>query len=230
MPQDISLIFQLTGNPANPDKSSQPPYLQAAHGYDKRERILDAAQRVFSEKGFHNATVEEIAELASIGKGTVYLYFKSKVEILVSLIESRIEEIKALILQESLKSATLREKVRNIIAIQFDFYSHYKDFLRVFLSEIGEIRGKLGGRLAEARAGLVELIEGILKAEIEKGKLRSLAPRIIARALMGATNVVAFEWLVKENRDPDEECISQLCDFCLYGIAGDSNFESLDTR
>ncbi|HHV61350.1 MAG TPA: TetR/AcrR family transcriptional regulator [Firmicutes bacterium] len=203
-----------------PDPSLHLPGHPPGHLHDKRERILDAAQKVFSEKGFYNATVEEIADLASIGKGTVYLYFKSKVEILVSLIESRIKEIKALILQESRRPTTVGERVRNIITMQFSFYSLYKDFLKVFLSEIGEISGEFGQRLARARADLIETIDDILKSEIEKGNLREFASRIIAYALMGATNAVAFEWLVKENKDPDEECISQLCDFCLYGIAG----------
>ena len=48
---------------------------------DKRELILEAAARVFGEKGFHQATVEEIAKEAGVGKGTIYQYFDSKDEI-----------------------------------------------------------------------------------------------------------------------------------------------------
>jgi len=54
----------------------------------KREAILNAALEVFSEKGYHPATIDEIAERAGVGKGTVYSYFRSKSELMEQLIEA----------------------------------------------------------------------------------------------------------------------------------------------
>src|SRR5437660_12011340 len=59
----------------------------------KRERILDAAVRVFAEKGFFGAKVSEIAREAGVADGTIYLYFKSKDDLLISLFEDRMERI-----------------------------------------------------------------------------------------------------------------------------------------
>jgi TetR/AcrR family fatty acid metabolism transcriptional regulator len=60
---------------------------------DKRERILDAAERVFARHGFFTATVAEIAKGAGVADGTIYLYFKNKDDLLISLFESRMERV-----------------------------------------------------------------------------------------------------------------------------------------
>src|SRR6516225_5792547 len=70
----------------------------------KRERILDAAVHVFAEKGFYGAKVSEIAREAGVADGTIYLYFKSKDDLLISLFEDRMAQINAN-LREALESA-----------------------------------------------------------------------------------------------------------------------------
>src|SRR5438128_10647211 len=62
---------------------------------DKRARILDAAVKVFAERGFFNATVAEIARAAGVADGTIYLYFKSKDDVLLSLFEEKMAELSA---------------------------------------------------------------------------------------------------------------------------------------
>ncbi len=53
----------------------------------RRDQILDAATRVFAEKGYHHATTKDIARVAGVAEGTIYLYFPSKAELLLALIE-----------------------------------------------------------------------------------------------------------------------------------------------
>ena len=60
---------------------------------DKRRRIIDAAVEVFAAKGFFGARVSEIAEAAGVADGTIYLYFKSKDDILISLFEEKMQDI-----------------------------------------------------------------------------------------------------------------------------------------
>ena len=61
----------------------------------KRERILAAAERVFARHGFFAARVSEIAKDAGVADGTIYLYFKSKDDLLISLFESRMKQVNA---------------------------------------------------------------------------------------------------------------------------------------
>src|ERR1043165_5596587 len=62
-------------------------------GNNKRERILDAAVRVFAHDGFYNAKVSQIAHAAGVADGTIYLYFKSKDDLLISLFENRMKQV-----------------------------------------------------------------------------------------------------------------------------------------
>src|SRR5690554_4621286 len=60
---------------------------------DKRKRILDGALKAFALKGFYNTKVSEIAQEAGVADGTIYLYFKNKDDLLISLFEDRMEWI-----------------------------------------------------------------------------------------------------------------------------------------
>ena len=64
---------------------------------DKRERILAAAERVFAKNGFFAARVSEIAKDAGVADGTIYLYFKSKDDLLISLFENRMRQVIAML-------------------------------------------------------------------------------------------------------------------------------------
>src|SRR5579864_6204283 len=65
--------------------------VDGTRGGDKYQRILDAAIDVIAEKGFHNSRVSEIAERANVADGTIYLYFKSKEQILMAALDSAFE-------------------------------------------------------------------------------------------------------------------------------------------
>src|SRR6266511_3896381 len=75
----------------------------STHELGKRERILDAAIKVFAAEGFYNAKVSQIAQAAGVADGTIYLYFKSKDDLLIQLFEDRMERVNAT-LREALAS------------------------------------------------------------------------------------------------------------------------------
>ena len=58
---------------------------------DKRQRILDAALKVFAERGYYNAKVAEVARQAGVADGTIYLYFENKDDLLINLFEDRMD-------------------------------------------------------------------------------------------------------------------------------------------
>src|SRR5436309_12914212 len=80
----------------------------------KRERILDAAVRVFAEKGFYNAKVSDVARLAGVADGTIYLYFKSKDDLLISLFEDRMERINAQVREAIASAKGAPERLRRL--------------------------------------------------------------------------------------------------------------------
>src|SRR5690606_11563482 len=69
----------------------------AERGGDKRERILVAAERIFARHGFFAAKVSDVAKEAGVADGTIYLYFKSKDDLLISLFERRMQQVNELL-------------------------------------------------------------------------------------------------------------------------------------
>src|SRR5437762_13657195 len=78
-----------------PARSASRARADKAASAGKRERILDAAIKVFAAEGFYNAKVSQIAQAAGVADGTIYLYFKSKDDLLINLFEDRMEMVNA---------------------------------------------------------------------------------------------------------------------------------------
>ena len=83
---------------------------------NKRRKILDAALDVFSRKGYHNATISEVAKEAHIGKGTVYLYFEGKESLLVAIFEELSDHVVRLFDHVSLEGGPLNDVVRHMVS------------------------------------------------------------------------------------------------------------------
>src|SRR5580658_10791718 len=107
------------------------PAAGTARTGDKRERILDAAVRVFAKKGFYATRVSEVAKAAGVADGTIYLYFKSKDELLVSLFEDRVERLLAFLEADLPRAGSASDKLRRIIELQLGLLEGERDLAEV---------------------------------------------------------------------------------------------------
>src|SRR5499427_4419190 len=98
---------------------------------DKRERILRAAVKVFAKKGFYATRVSEVAKAAGVADGTIYLYFRSKDELLVSLFEDRVERLLAYMRQELPKQRSASAKLRRVIELQLGLLEEERELAEV---------------------------------------------------------------------------------------------------
>src|SRR5207244_10883082 len=101
--------------------------------------ILEAARKVFAEKGFHEATVDDIAEAAGVAKGTVYLYYESKREVYFAALKFGIAQMYSLLLEELNKVTTPQEKLKALIAAKLAYFDENRDFFKIYFSELGNI-------------------------------------------------------------------------------------------
>ncbi|MPM48449.1 hypothetical protein SDC9_95174 [bioreactor metagenome] len=99
----------------------------------KREIVLDAAYKTFLSEGFEKTSIEKIARAANIGKGSVYLYFKSKEELFITLMEEKsfLPKLKEIAVQPD---GTLEEKLRVIANGYLDFIESAMPFLKMSLA------------------------------------------------------------------------------------------------
>lgn len=159
----------------------------------RKKAILDAAREVFFEKGFQATTMEQIAEVAELSKGSLYLHFPTKEELYVSIL---IEGLEVLLkrFEKAVKGVEDWEtQIRNIGKAYYAFYLEEKNYSRIlFLLQHGEIAPKVSETLSQTcfEKGLSCL--GILCKAIEvgmaKGEIQGQNAMELAVILWGSLN------------------------------------------
>lgn len=168
---------------------------KARRGTDKRERILRAAIKVFARKGFYATRVSEIAKAAGVADGTIYLYFKNKDDVLVSIFEDRITKLIGFLRGEVAKAATVEEKVRIVVEVQLGLLEEQRDLAEVVTVNLRQSSRLLKQYAAPLFTEYLDLIAGVIADGQRDGALRDdISPRVVARALWGALDGVALTW------------------------------------
>jgi AcrR family transcriptional regulator len=102
----------------------------------KRQKILEAAYVVFSQKGFHKATVDDIIALADTGKGTVYNYFTNKEQLFFTLLEERGQACREKVGQIVASSAEPLQKIEQLVRVQLQFFAENTALWRIMMHEL----------------------------------------------------------------------------------------------
>src|SRR5256885_6429797 len=107
--------------------------------------ILEAARKVFAKKGFHDATVDDVANAAGVAKGTVYLYYRSKQDVYLAALKFGIGQMYAALVEDVNKAATTEEKLKALISAKLAYFDENRDFFKIYYSELGRIPTHPGG-------------------------------------------------------------------------------------
>lgn len=164
----------------------------------KRERILEAAIKVFAAEGFYNAKVSQIAHQAGVADGTIYLYFKSKDDLLINLFEDRMEMVNANLRDAIETESTAVTRLKRIVKLHLELVEQNRDMAEVISVELRQsskfIREYSNPKFAE----FLRTIAGAVVEGQRTGELRTgIDPYVFARALFGALDEIALAWLVK---------------------------------
>jgi len=198
---------------------SLPASLRAAAAGDKREAILRAATKVFARNGYFNSKVADVARVAGVADGTVYLYFKSKEEILRSIFEHNTTEAVAAGREELAKIKDPREKLRRIARHHLERLGADRDLAVVFQVEL---RGTTKFMEEFSAAGLAEYL-GLIREVFEEGQRagvfrRELKAKLAAKVLFGALDEMATNWILSRRRYKLAPMAGALYDERLYEI------------
>ncbi|MFQ5750999.1 MAG: TetR/AcrR family transcriptional regulator, partial [bacterium] len=113
----------------------------------RREEILNAARKVFSERGFEKATLDEIAVVAEYGKGTIYNYFKNKEELFSCIIEKGINRFQKFVEEAIRNKSTPREQVEAYIDAAFEFFETHRQIFSILELERNNLARCLNGEM-----------------------------------------------------------------------------------
>lgn len=166
----------------------------------RRKEILEAAERLFAQKGFFPTTMSEIAEEAEFGTGTLYKFFKSKEDLYFTLINEKVEDINRLVKAELSQKGSAIERIKKVLELQFHFTEKNRDFFRIYISERSRfewnVKEDLGKGVHNKMVAYIRLLAKVMEEGIRMGELKSLPPLDLAHALVGMVNSFIFEWLI----------------------------------
>lgn len=187
---------------------------------DKRQLILDAATHVFAERGFFAAQVADIARRAGIAAGTVYLYFRSKDELLVSLFDRTMQDA-IRDGREALASVVdPAERLRRIARLHLERLGRDRDLAIVFQVELRQST-KFMARLSATR---LRSYLGIIRDTIAEGQtqgvFRANVPATLgAKMFFGALDEMATNWILSDRKYALSDDADGVVDVFLYGVA-----------
>ena len=172
---------------------------------DKRSRILDAAVRVFAERGFFGATVAEIARAAGVADGTIYLYFKSKDDVLLRLFDEKMTELLAEAKAAASQEGSAAARLSRLVQLHLELRQSAQ-FLKA------EGRQKL--------AAYLDVFGQIVRDGQESGELDpSVSPQTAKRAIFGALDELALGWLLSGRRTSLKKTAAELSGWLVRGLA-----------
>ena len=187
---------------------------------DKRSAIIRAAIRVFANNGYFNSKVADIASEAGVADGTVYLYFKSKEEILHSIFDRSMEEAIADGRKRLAGVSDPREKLRRIAELHLERLGADRDLAVVFQVEL---RGSTKFMEEFSAAGFAEYL-GLIRATIEEGQREGvfrpeLNAKVTAKILFGALDEMATNWILSGRRYKLAPMAASVLDIILNGVS-----------
>ena len=188
---------------------------------DKRDRILRAAVKVFARNGFHATRVSEGAKAAGVADGTIYLYFKSKEELLVSLFEDRVLKLLAFMRESLPKLPSAPERLRAVIDMQLGLLEGERELAEVITVILRQSTRLMKEFAAPQFLAYLDAIAKIVQEGQAAGDFRSdISPNIAARAVFGALDGITLTWaLGRAEQGALARAATQLADILLRGLA-----------
>jgi AcrR family transcriptional regulator len=148
----------------------------------RREEIISAALKIFGNKGFAATRAEDIANQAGIGKGTIYLYFRSKEDIYVAAVQHAIDQLNERIRGRLQVEEGIRQRIHVYVAVRLEFWLEQKSLYRLLLT-LGrepQHRKQTNAVLRATTQGLIDLFEeGVTAGELKPQPFEALAWAVV---------------------------------------------------
>lgn len=188
--------------------------------HDRRNQILDAAEKVFADQGFSQARVDDIAKESGLSKGALYWYYKSKDAIILALLDrvfiAEMKEAQKLIQQP----APAEERIRTITRVAVHEIRQFERLMSLgyeFVA-LATRRKEVRDRLQSYYREYTDILSRLIQQGIEDGEFKSIDAKNTAMTIIGMYEGLALMWFI----DPDgldwEEMEDAPLDMFLDGI------------
>lgn len=167
----------------------------------KYRQIIDAAVVIIAENGYHQAQVSKIAKQAGVADGTIYLYFKNKEDILISLFQEKMGYFVESIEEKIAGKETATEKLYMLVETHFKILSDDRHLAIVTQLELRQSNKDLRLKINEVLKGYLMLIDRIILEGIENGEFSSsLDLRLARQMIFGTVDETVTSWVMNEQK------------------------------
>ena len=191
---------------------------------DKHKKILQAAIKVFAHNGFYSSKVSEIAKEAGVADGTIYLYFKNKDDILISLFEEEMENIIENMKEEMDKEEELLSKLKRFAIVQLNSKRDNPNLATIMEVELRQSSKFMKEYVNKKFIEYLKIISSIIKDGQQKGIIKKdIDPTIVSRAFWGALDEVARFWVLSPKKKVSLPASAELIsDIFIKGMVVDA--------
>lgn len=182
---------------------------------DRRKLIIDAATKSFSLFGYKATTMDQVAKLANVGKGTIYTFFRNKEELLSEIVTSLIKEMKAAAEATIQDDRSFHENANRALYELLAFRKKHKLTIKLFQEEKELGTAAVMEMMQRVEAAIIHFIKGKVIDAIEKGEIKKCNPKLTAFIMLKLYISLIFDW--EKTSDPlSKEEIAKLFEFYLF--------------
>jgi AcrR family transcriptional regulator len=199
---------------------------EVVHEY-RVQSIQDAAMRVIARRGMSAATMQEIAEEAGVAKGTIYLYFRDRDELVEKTFERAMTELHGRVDVALESGRSFEQKLRAMITAKIEFFREHREFFRLYMS----LRYPEGNAQQQRRQRRtcqpqyqtrMEQLSRVLQQAMDDGEIRRMDANRLALFIVEASNAVIIERVIEEAPPPEEQDVELIAGAILHGIRSSS--------
>ena len=186
---------------------------------DKHQAIIDAAIAVIARQGYHGAQISRIAEAAGVAGGTVYLYFRNKQDLLVSVFRERMGSQTRDFIRQLEEIGTPPGKLRRLVQEHFRVLAGDPAFAVVTQIELRQSDPEIRRGLSEVMKAYFKVIEGVIDEGQRRGMFRAeLDPRLIRNLIFGTVDQTVTAWVLSGAKYDLVGLADPICDLIMGGI------------
>lgn len=185
----------------------------------KKELIMEAGLKMFSQKGFHKTKIEEIALEAGIGKGTVYEYFKSKEQLFKEIIREEMALFDQAIREGIIKKSNTREKLKELLRQSIMTWQRFQPLIRSTMMEVSLFDAPFRTWLMKTHHQRLLYIKEIIEEGIKSKEIKAINGMLFARIFYGGMGTIVNPFEDQEiPPDKIEDMIEVIVEYFLSGI------------
>lgn len=182
-----------------------------------RADIIAAATRVFSERGYHAASMSEIAEIVGMRKPSLYHHVRKKEDLLFAIHEQMIDELIDETMTVLSSSESPSEKVRGVLRVAMSFVARHRDGVTVFLQERSAVSGERWNELVVKRDFYEQMVSRIIAEGTSSERFVDVPPELAAKAVLAMANW-GYTWFQPGGALTAEQVADAFASIALKGL------------